>query len=120
MVLFGPLSFQHVLTIQLEKRQVELDRVIPIRDYDYRIIQADQGRAVKVAGEIRSTVVETALMELQKLRRFRDGVARSLDLQDGTTGAFTAKMGNLQSSISVESWFPGKYHIAYAVDLLEA
>ncbi len=34
--------------------------------------------------------------------------------------AFTAKMGNLQSSINVESWFPGTYHVAYAVDLMEA
>ena len=119
MVMFGPISLQHVLDITVEKARSEIDRPIPLRAVNYRVDQANLGRAVKVAGEIRATTIPDAALTLELLRRLRDGVARLFDLEDGTTPAFTAKMGNLTSSIVAGTWYPGKYQIAYAVDLEE-
>ncbi len=120
MVLFGPILFDHVLTVTVENSRLEGDRAMPMRDVDYRVDRADLGRQTKIIGEIRATTITDAAMELQKLRRLRDGIARTLDLQDGVTTAFSAKMGSLQSSINVENWFTGKYWIQYSVELLEA
>ncbi len=119
MVLFGPVSFPHVLNIQNEKARVELSRIIPTRNVDYRVDASNLGRTVRVTGEIRDTTISGAAWTLETLRRLRDGVTRSLNFEDGTTPAFNAKMGNLQSSIKVENWFSGKYFIQYSVDLLE-
>ncbi len=119
MVLFGPFSFPHVLTVQNERTRAQLTRIIPTRNVDYRVDASDLGRTVRVVGEIRDTTISGAAWTLETLRRLRDGVTRSLNLEDGTTPTFNAKMSNLQTSINVEGWFPGKYFIAYAVDLLE-
>ncbi len=120
MVLFGPFSFPHVLTVQNERARVELTRIIPTRKVDYRVDASDLGRTVRVVGEIRDTTISGAAWTLETLRRLRDGVTRTLNLEDGTSPTFTAKMGNLQSSVNVDHWSTGKYFIAYTVDLLES
>ena len=120
MVLFGPISLQHVLDITIEKARSEIYRPIPLRAVNYRVDHADLGRAVKVAGEIRATTIPDATLALELLRRLRDGVTRNLDLEDGTTAAFTAKAGNLTSSISADGFFSGKYFVSYALEFLEA
>ena len=103
MVQFGSLILPTVLDINIAKEHIQVERQMPGRKVAYRIDQSDMGHTVIIKGEIRSTNIADVYTRIEQIRRMNDGVARTLDLQDGTTAAFNAKMGNLQSSINVES-----------------
>ena len=119
MVLFGTFALPHVLTLRLAKERQQLERTIPQRRVAYRVDQATLGQRVELIGEIRESTISDAALKIEILRRLNDGVARTLDLQDGTTPTFNALLTDPEYSILTGRWFSGKYRVPYSLTFLE-
>lgn len=110
----------NVLTIQIQTTREEIERAVPYRNIAYRVDHATLGRTLRISGEIREVSLSNLYMRIEQLRRLNDGVARSLDLEDGTTSTFDAKLVDPEYTLGVsDHWFEGKYHAPYMVSLLE-
>jgi len=119
MVRFGNYELPHILDAQIEKSRVETERSIPYRGVAYRADQTTRGRTLKVAGEIRATTISDIAFWVELFRRLADDTARLLDLEDGETDTFNAKLVDPAYAVDVGAWFSGKYHVPYSVSLLE-
>jgi hypothetical protein len=106
MVVFGTCKLPHALEAQIEKSRVEIERSVPYSGVAYRTDQTTRGRSVKVASEIRATTIGEAALKIELLRRLADDTTRLLDLEDGETPAFNAKLVDPQYALDVQDyWF---------------
>jgi hypothetical protein len=72
-----------------------------------------------VSGEIRANGMSETAFWIELLRRLADDTERLLDLEDGETSTFNAKLVDPAYSINAEDWFAGRYHVSYSASLLE-
>jgi hypothetical protein len=119
MVRFGNYTLPHVLQAQLQKSRIEIERSIPGRNIAYHSDQTTKGRTVKISGEIRASSINEARFWIELLRRFADDTARSLDLEDGQTPAFNAKLVDPSYTLDVTQWVTNEYCVPYSATLLE-
>jgi hypothetical protein len=118
-VRFGDYALPHVLEAQIQTSRVEIERAIPYRDVAYRADQTTRGRIVRVNGEIRSATINGIAFMIEFLRRLSDDTARILDLEDGETSTFNAKLTDPAYVLDVAEWVANDYRAAYSVTLLE-
>ena len=120
MVVFGSFVLPHVLEVQIKKARVEIEHFMPYRNVAYRRDQTTLGQTAIVSGEIRESNISTVFTRIEQLRRINDGVTRVLDLEDGETVPFNAKMIDPGYVLSVGDWFnTGRSYVPYNVTLLE-
>jgi hypothetical protein len=119
MVRFGNYALPHVLQAQIQKSRIEGERAIPYRNVAYRRDQTTKGRTVTVNGEIRCTTISEVAFWIELLRRLADDTERVLDLEDGETEAFNAKLVDPAYVLSAEDWIEKDYRVPYSVTLLE-
>jgi hypothetical protein len=115
MVRFGNFILPHVLQIDIALSRSEIERDVPKRQIAYRIDHADLGQEVRVSGEIRETTISEVFHVIERIRRFCDGTARELDIQDATTPPFNALLADPEFEFNVELW--GR--VPYTVTLLQ-
>ena len=120
MVQFGSLILPTVLDINMAKEHIQVERQMPGRKVAYRIDQSDMGHTVIIKGEIRSTDIADVYTRIEQIRRMNDGIARTLNLQDGNTAAMTAKLVNPEYTFRVGDWFADRFYIPYTVTFLES
>lgn len=125
MVVFGSLTFPHVLNVQVTSSREEIERPVPMRTIAYRVDKADLGRTLKVDGEIREINADTVRAAIDAIRALADGVSRLLDLEDGTA-TFDVLLTDPEYELNGEGWFEsvmfsvtGKFIVPYSVTLLE-
>jgi len=119
LVMFGSYVLPHVLNVQITETRKEIERPVPLRNIAYRVDQADLGQTVRVSGEIRETTIDGAHAVMQAIRALNSGVDDAFDLEDGETPAIEALLTDPEFILDVESWFNGKYWIAYSLTFLE-
>jgi peptidoglycan/xylan/chitin deacetylase (PgdA/CDA1 family) len=119
MVRFGDYTLPHVLEAQIQTSRVEIERAIPYRDVAYRADQTTRGRTVRVNGEIRSATISGIAFTIELLRRLSDDTARILDLEDGTTSTFNAKLTDPAYLLDTGEWVANDYRVPYSVTMLE-
>ena len=126
MVKFGTMILPHVLSVPIMRAWEEIEHEIPDRDVPSVTASANLGRSVMVSGEIREETIDAAKAKIDEIRALCDGVARILDLEDGETPTFSALLTDPEYDLEVGKWFSnplypltGKFHIPYAVSLLE-
>jgi hypothetical protein len=119
MVRFGDYALPHVLEAQVQTSRVEIERAIPYCDVAYRADQTTRGRTIRVNGEIRSPTINAVAFMIELLRRLSDDTARTLDLEDGTTSAFNAKLTDPAYLLDTGEWIANDYRVPYSVTLLE-
>lgn len=120
MVMFGPFRLPHVLTVGSETSRVEIEKAVPYRSIAYRRDQAAQGRTLRISGEIRESAIDEVYLRIDTIRRLNDGVTRTLDLEDGETEAFNAKLVDLGYELRAGDWCNmGRCYVPYTVNLLE-
>jgi len=120
MVRYGNYELPHVLAAQLQKSRVEIERSVPGRNIAYRADQTMRGRTVTVSGEIRVDSISEAAFWIELLRRLADDTKRLLDLEDGETEAFNAKLVDLGYELRAGDWCNmGRCYVPYTVNLLE-
>jgi hypothetical protein len=117
--MFGSYVLPHVLNVQITETRKEIERPVPLRNIAYRVDQADLGQTVRVSGEIRETTIDGAHAVMQAIRALNSGVDDAFDLEDGETPAIEALLTDPEFILDVESWFNGKYWIAYSLTFLE-
>ena len=118
-MVFGTHVLPHVLQVQAVKARSTIERDVPYRSVAYRVDDRDLGHTFTVSGEIRETAIDEAYLQIERIRRLNDGVARTLDLEDGSTPAMEAVLTDPVYGIDAAEWFSGKYHVLYSVTLLE-
>jgi hypothetical protein len=92
-------------------------------DVAYRADRAELGRTLRLSGEIRETDADTVRLKIDEIRALVDGIARSLDLEDGTT-PFNALLADPEYTF--EEWYEnarfsanGKFYVPYTLTFLE-
>ena len=120
MVRFGNYSLPNVQQAQIEIARVEIERSIPGRNVAYYSDGTTKGRTVKVAGEIRASTISQARFWIELLRRLADDTERVLDLEDGQTPTFNAKLTDPSYALDTSLWYDyTQYWVSYSVTLLE-
>ena len=119
MVRFGSCQLPNVQQGQIEVARVEIERTIPGRSISYHSDQTTRGRTVKVTGEIRAGDINTARFWIELLRRLADDAERILDLEDGQTPTFNAKLTDPSYTLTVPDWAGNNYQVAYTATLIE-
>jgi hypothetical protein len=90
------------------------------RPVSYRADQTTTGRTARLSGEIKAATLTGAALVIELLRRLADDIVRVLDLEDGETETFNAKLVDPQYTLAVEDhWFEGRYHVPYSVTFLQ-
>jgi hypothetical protein len=104
LVKFGTLTFPHVLDVSPQSSYRNIEQAVPTRTVAYREPQTTLGRVITVSGEIRETEAGVVSATIQDIRDLNDGVARSLDLEDGDTAAFYAFLTDPEFELNAENW----------------
>jgi hypothetical protein len=117
--MYGTFELPHVLELQVKKARVEIEHFVPSRNVAYRRDQTTLGQTATVTGEIRESSISDVYTRIEQLRRLNDGVARLLDLEDGETPTFNAKLIDPEYQLNVETWIDGDYRVPYSLSLLE-
>jgi hypothetical protein len=102
LVFFGTLKLPHVLELQTVKSRVSIERDIPYSRVAYHADDRDIGQTITLIGEIRETAIDQAYLQIERIRRLNDGVARTLDLEDNVTPTFNAKLGTIEANWTAE------------------
>jgi hypothetical protein len=120
MVRFGNYELPNVQQGQIEIARLEIERSVPGRNIAYHSDETTKGRTVKVTGEIRAGDINTARFWIELLRRLADDTERLLDLEDGQTPTFNAKLVDPSYTLDVSGWYdPSHYWVPYSATLLE-
>jgi hypothetical protein len=107
------------LQAQLHKSRIEGERAIPYRHVAYRWDQTTRGRRIVINGEIRCTTISRVAFWIEFLRRLADDTERLLDLEDGVTSTFNAKLVDPSYIVGAEDWIANDYRVPYSATLLE-
>ncbi len=100
MVTFGGYPLQHASAVQTVGSRITHDRLVPsAKSFSHRSDETDGGRVITVSGQIRDD--PDYVLRLEELRIRADDIARSLDLEDGST-AINAKLGTVEAVWTVE------------------
>jgi hypothetical protein len=125
LVTFGGVALPHVLSIQTTSAHEEIERIVPGRAIPYRADRAELGRTLRLGGELRTTSLDTLRSLIDQIRSLADGIARSLDLEDGSA-AFNALLADPEYELAVGEIIldaiysaTGKFYVPYTVSLLE-
>jgi hypothetical protein len=118
-VIFGTFVLPHVLEVQVKKARVEIEHFMPHRNVAYRRDQTTLGQTAIVSGEIRDPAISNVFARIEQLRHLNDGVTRLLDLEDGETVPFNAKLVDPSYALDVADWVTNDYRVPYWVTLLE-
>jgi hypothetical protein len=120
MVRFGNYELPNAQQAQIEIARFEIERSVPGRNVAYHADQTTKGRSVKIAGDIRASTISEARFWIDFLRRLADDTERLLDLEDGQTQTFNAKLVDPSYTLDVTQWVAAnKYWVPYSVTLLE-
>jgi hypothetical protein len=120
MVRFGSWELPNAQQVQIEIARVEIERTVPCRNVAYHSDETTKGRTVKVTGDIRATDISTARFWIELLRRLSDDTERVLDLEDGHTPTFNAKLTDPSYTLDTSLWYNyTQYWVSYSVTLLE-
>jgi phage-related protein len=120
MVCFGNYELPNAQQVQIEIARVEIERSVPGRNVSYHSDQTTKARTVKVAGDIRAGDISTARFWIELLRRLSDDTERVLDLDDGQTPTFNAKLTDPSYALDSSLWHNySQYWVSYSVTLLE-
>jgi len=83
-------------------------------------LQGTLGQTVRISGEIREASLSDVYTRIDQLRRLNDGVGRTLDLEDGETSTFNAKLADPGYALSADDWFnTGRCYVPYTVTFLK-
>jgi hypothetical protein len=125
MVTFGGITLPNVLSVQITNAHKEIERAVPGRTIAHRMDAAELGRTIQISGEIRETSIDQVASDIEHIRSLNDGLARQLDLQDGS-GVFYAQLTDPRYEISTDGWYldhfyslTGKFVVPYAITLLQ-
>jgi hypothetical protein len=120
MVRFGSWELPNAQQVQIEIARVEIERSMPGRNVAYHSDETTKGRTVKVAGDIRASAISQARFWIELLRRLADDIERVLDLEDGQTPTFNAKLTDPSYALDTSLWYDyAQYWVSYSVTLLE-
>jgi len=100
MVKFGTFTLPHVLEISRKVEKIFIEKPIPGQSKARRVRSGGRGYIIDVKGEVRWTTA--APTEHTTLISLCDGVARTLDLEDGSS-TFSALLSEVSLARSVES-----------------
>jgi len=119
LVMFGTFELPPVLTIQVQKQRIEIERFVPYRNVAYRRDHTTLGQTVSLTGEMRESTLSDLYTRIEQFRRLNDGLARTLDLGDDETPTFSAKLVDMAYDLYTEAWAAGDYRAPYSVSFLE-
>jgi hypothetical protein len=120
MVRFGSWELPNAQQVQIEIARVEIERSVPGRNVAYHSDETTKGRIVKVVGNIRASTIGQARFWIELLRRLADDAERILDLEDGQTPTFNAKLVDPSYTLDTSLWYDyTQYWVSYSVTLLE-
>jgi hypothetical protein len=120
MVRFGNYELPNAQQVQIEITRVEIERTVPSRNVAYHTDQTTRGRIVKITGDIRAGSISEARFWIELLRRLTDDTERVLDLEDGQTPTFNAKLTDPSYVLDTSLWYDyTQYWVSYSVTLLE-
>jgi hypothetical protein len=120
MVRFGNCELPNAQQVQVEIARVKIERTVPGRNVSYHADETTKGRTVKITGEIRAGDISTTRTWIELLRRLADDTERVLDLEDGHTPTFNAKLTDPSYALDTSLWYDYvQYGVSYSVTLLE-
>jgi hypothetical protein len=120
MMRFGNYELPNVQQIQIKIARVEIERSIAGRNVACHTDQTTRGRTVKIAGDVRASTISEARFWIELLRRQADDTERVLDLEDGQTPTFNAKLTDPSYTLDISLWYNHtQYWVSYSVTLLE-